>query len=236
MEPTRHNSVASAAARGFTLVEMIVVVAIIGIITTIAVAGQGSFNRSMVLTETAYTVAFSIREAQALGVSSRIFGTIQNAGYGVHFATGRDTSYDLFADIVPVAAGNTQNATLCPGHSTGTGPEAKPGNCRLDNATEVVRTYSFNNGFRILKFCGRESGGTLRCSDLGGTQNLTALAISYLRPSTQSTIVGTRSGTYTALTEATIYIGSPDGSSRRCVYITKVGQVSVHSMEDPICS
>lgn len=168
MEPTRHNSVASAAARGFTLVEMIVVVAIIGIITTIAVAGQGSFNRSMVLTETAYTVAFSIREAQALGVSSRIFGTIQNAGYGVHFATGRDTSYDLFADIVPVAAGNTQNATLCPGHSTGTGPEAKPGNCRLDNATEVVRTYSFNNGFRILKFCGRESGGTLRCSDLGG--------------------------------------------------------------------
>lgn len=155
---------------------MIVVVAIIVVITTIALVGQSSFNRSLVLTNTAYTVAFSIREAQSLGISSRLFSGVQNAGYGVHFTAGQDTTYTLFADITPIAAGNIQNATICPGHTVGSGPEAKPGDCVWNGASETVRSYSLNNGFRILRFCGTQAGGSLRCSDSGGALAIDSLS------------------------------------------------------------
>lgn len=218
--------------RGFTLVEMIVVLAIIVIVTTIALLGQSSFNRSMVLTDTAYTIAFSVREAQSLGISSRAFAGTQDAGYGIHFSNGTPTAYKLFADIHPAAPGDTQYPLICPGHPNvpGTNPESKPGNCIQTLESEVVRTYNLNNGFRIGGFCGKQTNGVSLCS---GT--LDALDIVYLRPNTQSVITGVRGGTRTALTDATIRVVSPDGLAERCVYVSKVGQVSVVQKGEPEC-
>ncbi len=211
--------------------EMVVVLAIIVIITTIALMGQSSFNRSLVLTDTAYTIAFSVREAQSFGLSSRIFQGTQNAGYGLHFTNGVNTSYKLFADVSPVASGNIQDSTVCPGHTVSSGPEAKPGDCMQTAASEVVRTYTINNGFTIQSFCGTQtSGGTQRCNGY-----LDALDIVYLRPNTQSIITGVRSGTRIALSDATIRVSSPDGSKQRCNYISKVVQVSVFRTGESNC-
>lgn len=212
--------------RGFTLVEMIVVLAIIVIITTIALLGQSSFNRSMVLTDTAYTIAFSIREAQSLGISSRAFGSTQDAGYGVSFTNLVPTTYKLFADIYPIAPGDTQFTAICPGHPdvAATNPEAKPGDCIQTLETEVVRTYSLNNGFRISGFCGRRSsGGNQLCNGPA----MESLNILYLRPNTQSVITGVNGNSRTALQDATIRVSSPDGTTERCIYVSKMGQVSV---------
>lgn len=218
--------------RGFTLVEMIVVLAIIVIITTIALLGQSSFNRSMVLTDTAYTIAFSVREAQSLGISSRAFAGTQDAGYGLHFAHLSPTTYKLFADTYPPSPGDTQYPGICPGHPNvpKTNPEAKPGDCIQSIEQEVVRTYSLNNGFRITSFCGRQTNGNQLCNGA-----LDALNIVYLRPNTQSVITGVNGGTRTALEDATIRISSPDGTSERCVYVSKVGQVSVLQKGDSKC-
>ena len=96
----------SVHARAFTLVEMIVVLSIISILTVIVVVGQTSFNKSNLLTDTAYTVALSMRETQTLGLSSRTFSSVPNAGFGVHF--GDSTAYyDQFADIYPAAPGTS---------------------------------------------------------------------------------------------------------------------------------
>lgn len=218
--------------RGFTLVEMIVVLAIIVIITTIAMLGQSSFNRSMVLTDIAYTIAFSVREAQSLGISSRAFGGTQDAGYGIHFTNGTPTSYKLFADINPAAPGDTSYPLICPGHPNvpGTNPEAKPGDCIQTLESEVVRTYNLNNGFRIGSFCGTRTNGVALCSGA-----LDALDILYLRPNTQSVITGVQGSTRTTLTDATIRVLSPDGLAERCIYVSKVGQVSVLQKGEPKC-
>lgn len=226
MEPAPvHPLSTTSALRGFTIMEMVVVIAIITIISSIALLGQNTFNRSIILTNTAYTVAFSVREAQFLGISSRVFNGIQNAGYGIRFLNDTPHSYVLFADTVPVAAGNIQPVDICPGHRVGSGPEAKPGDCIQTQAAEIVRTYNLNNGFRVLSFCGREAtGGTERCSGY-----LSALNIVYLRPNTQSIITGVRSGgVRVALSDATIRIASPDGLTERCVYVSKAGQVTVN--------
>ena len=218
-----------AAVRGFSLVEMLVVLSIIVVVTLIAVMGQSTFNRSLLLTDTTYTIAFSVREAQTLGLSSRISGSVYGAGYGVRFSTLTPTSYILFADTSPAAPGSTQSG-LCLGHTQpSTSPESHPGNCIYDQSAtpaELVRTYSLSRGFNIYKFCGSALvGGALRCSTTGDFETM---HITFMRPSTDTIIFGrTTSGTLLALRDAKIYLRSPDGLAERCVVVSKVGQVAV---------
>lgn len=208
--------------RGFTMVEMLVSLGIILIITSIVLLGQNSFNKNLVLVDTAYTVAFTLRQAQTLALSSRKVGTIQNAGYGTHFANGSMTSYSLFSDTVPSAPGNGQSGK-CPGHTATSGLESRPGNCLYDNTTEVVSTYNLNYGFKVSRFCGVDTGGVTRCSGV----YLDTLDVSFLRPSTQAIMLGTRAGALVELVSAKIYVTSPDGLEERCINVTKVGQIAV---------
>ncbi len=216
----KHRSV---SPRGFTLVEMVVVLAIIVIITTVALLGQSSFNQSLILTDTAYTVAFSIRQAQSQGLSSQRFGSLQNAGYGIHVVSGVTDSYILFADILPVSPGSGLSGGICAGHTASSGLDAKPGDCLYTNGTELSQRYTFNKGFTLSSFCGTDLVGVERCS---GTY-FDSLDVTFLRPNTQATILGVRSGVVTALASASFHITTPNGLGERCVTVNKVGQVSV---------
>src|ERR1043166_8621201 len=84
---------------GFTLIEMLMVLAIIVIITTIALSGQTLFNSSVVLTNTAYDVALSLRQTETFGIASRVFNGVANAGYGIEFSKATPASYVSYADV-----------------------------------------------------------------------------------------------------------------------------------------
>ncbi len=85
--------------KGFTLVELLVSIAIFTVITSMAVYSHAQFNGSVLLTNLAYEIGLSVRQAQFYGISVR-----QNAssgfdsGYGVHFDLSTPTSYILFED------------------------------------------------------------------------------------------------------------------------------------------
>jgi len=207
---------------------MIVVLVIIVFITAVAVTGQSAFNRSLVLTDTAYTVAFSIREAQNLGLSSRAVGGVYDAGYGIQFSTQTPTAYVLFADTSPASPGiDPADNPYCRGHEArvSTDPEAHPGDCIYNGSAELVRTYTLNRGFTISQFCGtRVSDNTQACS---GTHFQT-MHISFMRPSTNTRIFGrTIDGVQTALSDATIRLRAPDGGAFRCITVSQVGQIAV---------
>lgn len=226
--------------RGFTLVELLVVLAIITIITMVTLLSQASFNRSLLLTSTTYTVALSIREAQSLGLSSRINGGVQNAGYGVNFASSTPTAYRIFSDSLNTAT----KPSWCPTGTANT-PEEKPGNCRYDAATETVTTYSLNKGFSITDFCGLTSAGVKYCM----SDTLQEMDIVFLRPNTESIITGMttqsagggfgpgqqggggRGGTNfvtVQLSCAVIWIKTPTATGeKKCIVVSQVGQVSV---------
>lgn len=55
---------------GFTLIEMILVIAIFGIMTAIVVFNYSDFSNQVVLTNMAYEVALTAREAQVYGIAS----------------------------------------------------------------------------------------------------------------------------------------------------------------------
>ena len=140
MESTtlKKNKKLCTQQRGFTLIEMLTVVAIIGILSTILIVNQNTFNKSNILNDTAYTVALSVRLMQSFGLSSRGFtnsgNTISNAGYGIHFGDS-STYYDTYADIYPTAIANQalSYAYNCPHTSGDTTPAARPGDCLYEN-------------------------------------------------------------------------------------------------------
>lgn len=215
-----HRS-APARPRGFTLVEMLVVLAIITVITMIVVTGQSNYNKTLLLTDTSYSVALSARQAQSFGLGSRKYGSVQNPGYGLHFSNATPASYTVFADIANTLAAPAN----CPIGTPGT-PEQKPGNCRYDTTDGVVNTYTFSRGFTVKQFCGK-TGLTRYCST--DAAPLTTLDMVFTRPNTSTTISGLVNGSIlTSFSCAEITLTDQSKQATRTVRISSLGEISVN--------
>lgn len=206
---------------GFTLVEMMVSLSIIFVISAIALTSQSTFNQTILLNDTSYTVALSARQAQSLGLSSRKFGTTQNGGYGIHFTAGTPNTYTLFADVQNVTSAPLRCPTLT---VTGT-PEEKAGNCLYDGVGETYQSYTLNRGFTISDFCGKTAGGMVCAS----TNAIQGMDIVFLRPNTVAIITGLTGspGSKIDFSCAQITVKSPTGAAVQTVRISELGEVSV---------
>lgn len=215
------HSSAPKRPRGFTLVEMLVVLAIIAIITMIVVTGQSGYNKTLILTDTTYSVALSARQAQSYGLGSRKYGSVQNPGYGLHFSSATPKSYLVFADITNALAAPAN----CPVGVAGT-PEQKPGNCRYDATDGTINTYTFDRGFTISKFCGK-TGLTRYCST--DAAPLTTLDMVFTRPNTSTTISGLVNGSIlTSFSCAEVTLTDQTKQATRTLRISSLGEISVN--------
>jgi len=146
--------------RGFSLIELLVVISVFSMITMVILANHSRFNGSVLLGNLAYDVGLSVREAQVYGLSVKQFGSQFQVGYGVHFSDS--STYILFADV------NRNN--------------------RYDIGTDsIIETNSLGKGHSILHYCAETSLGTLSCSDSGGSP-ITYLDIVFFRPDPDATI------------------------------------------------
>lgn len=88
-------------ARGFSIIEVIVSMAIISVITTMVMVRYSSFNSSSLLRNQAYEIALDIREAQVFATSIRSDSNEFREEYGVRFDTtaGETQQYTFWRDI-----------------------------------------------------------------------------------------------------------------------------------------
>ncbi len=193
--------------------EMLVVLAIISILSLVVITGQSSFNRTLILANTAYDIGLSLRDAQTYGIASRgTSGGIFNAGYGVEFSSGSPTSFILFADTYPPVGANAR-------------PDAHPGNGIYEltqpNNDALVQTYTLNNNIKISDFCGTLNGVS-QCLSAGTASRLD---IVFARPNTSASITTLNGITATAaLATACITVAAPSGETR-VVVVTSIGEI-----------
>lgn len=192
----------SSSLKGFTLVELLISISIFTLITTVSVFNYSSFNSSVALTNLAYEIALSVRQAQFYGItvkqssSALVAEELFSSGYGVHFERN-SASYVLFEDKSVV------NHVYSP-------------------STELLETYTIQKGNKIAKMCVNSLSG-LDCTP-------TSLDLSFVRPNPDTYMAVGMNGNPAVLdllkNKAIICLTSPKGDYRKVV-VESTGQISV---------
>ncbi|MDP1707303.1 MAG: type II secretion system protein [bacterium] len=191
------------AVRGFTLVELMVVLAIIVIISTVVLTSQTSFNKTLILANTAYDIALTIRSTQSFGIGSRAILGTTNVGHGVHFQRGG--SFILFADTSPSASCGR--------------PDCSPGDYVYGAGDTFLQTYELNNGMTISNFC------------VDGLCTYSSLDVVFLRPNPDA-FISVDGSTFTNYAKACLIVTSPQGGEKY-VSVSKSGQIIANASQCP---
>jgi len=208
----------SHTRRGFTLIELLVVFAIIISIMAVVFTSQGSFNKTFVLTNTAYDIALTLRNAGTYGLSSRAVGTIANVGYGLHFQNTTPNSFSFFADTSPAASCTT--------------PDCKPGNYVYTNGSDsLVRQYVLGNGITLADFCAFNGSWSCMSAHPGISGGLTSLDIVFARPNPNPFM--STNGLYSSSITAACLTLSSGLNTSRYVSVTASGGITVNAASCP---
>jgi prepilin-type N-terminal cleavage/methylation domain-containing protein len=186
--------------KGFTLIEMVVVLTIFSFIAITLFVKNSEFSAKVLLTNLAYEVALSVRQAQVYGLSARELnpGSDQfNIGYGVNFNANSGADYIFFADVDEDGF--------------------------YDGGSELLETFSFKRGNRVGHFCATPVIGLEKCSNSFGSGTLTMLHITFKRPNPDAIIQTNLAEAYKS---AKIFVTAPSGEERT-VTIEQTGQISI---------
>ncbi len=175
-------------SKAFTLVELIVVMAITTVLSTVLIVQQGKWNDQLAVDTQAYELLLMVRQAQvyAMGVkgNSSISGDGFNLGYGVHIDLNGPYHYIFYADL------NNDSKYVV-------------------GEDQILEQKSLTRGVSISKICGIRQGAE-HCEFPAISQ----LSVTYRRPTSTSTIVFLNDGNQLVNQYAPpgkVYLVSPNG-------------------------
>ena len=195
--------------RGFTLIELVVSMAIFVIISSVVIVSQRRFGGNILITNLAYDVALSVRQAQVYGISVRraagaILGQEYTRSYGIHF--GSTGYYVLFVDI----DGDGQYNTLADNNGT-----------RCTPASECVSIFKLEQGNTIKRFCADTD-----CFGKNENGYIDQLDILFHRPDPEPIVHGIKTNIMKTYASASIMVSSPQ-SVTKSVTVGASGQISI---------
>ena len=207
--------------KGFTIIELVISVAIFAFMTALVISKYGTFNQNTLLVNVAYDMALTVRTAQSYGLSVKSVdgSNTFNVPYGVHFDMSSRTKFVFFVD-------NNKNYKYDPSNGI--------------SADEAITTYTLNSSATILSIC--LGSDPINCTSLGPNDSLD---VTYKRPNPDAqfncfsssnpaptvcsviNLVGTNNSNPISQPVAFITIQSSDKTNSQIVAIRKNGQISV---------
>ncbi len=198
--------------RGFTLVEIIVVVGIVALIAAVALANFPAFRGRLALDRQAGTLALGLRTAQQFSTGVRRFEgyTFTTSDKPASCSELFEAQFPAYALSIDMADPNQYRIVADPDCDRIS--DTFPGDTISENALE--------NNVHIQELCTNIDNGT-SCNDVG------KLDVWFIRPS--PTVLFTVDGTPDpSVSSAKIIMGLDDGS-RRSVVIRTTGQISIQN-------
>ena len=188
-----------------TLVELVVVVAIFAVVSSIVIFNYGSFKSSVSLQNLSEDIALSVRRAQAYAIGvqgSQVGGGTQFPGYGIHFdKTNSPKAFVLFADI----SGNKKynNSSGC-------------GISNLSATNECMEIVYIKSTDSITDICGDST-----CGKKSGD-------IMFLRPNPDAffSVCPTSGACGSSYSSTKVEITSQDGI-KKIITVWNTGQISI---------
>lgn len=183
---------------GFSVIEVLITTAIVGIVTAIVVIRYGAFNSAVLLRNQAYEVALSIREAQVFSVSIRGNSGEFREPYGIYFADAPTQQYLLFVDA--------------------------DGDGRYDSGEEL-ETFTIDSRFAISDIClGASASIPTDVSALDCGKN--DLSVTFERPDFDANMQST-SGFSSAVQGTIVLVPINGADAQRLINIRSTGLISV---------
>lgn len=181
-------------------------------VTGLVLVKYQSFNGGIVLTNLAYEIALTIREAQTYGINVKGQVSNFNLSYGVHLDTSSPTSFIMFAD-------NQQNTPDQYGIRTGDG-KYDGGSSSFDIN---VDTFMLKRGIVINKFCVGVSPEI--CSSSGSGSKLD---ITFNRPDPSAIInYYDGSGNWSRSSSARIQVIATGNNAKKDIIVQSTGQILI---------
>jgi len=191
-------------SRGFSLIELLVSISILVAISTLILVNQNRFGGTISLSNLAYQVALTIRQAQTYGFSVREAqeGTGNfTPSFGVHFASNSPYTYILFAD------------------KNGSGRYENYDNDGNQIPDENFAYFVISGNKSISSFCGIFANGSQKCNP-----TITSLDILFKRPDPDAIIKSDIvADTYSS---ARITLKAGEGLTRG-ITVVSTGQIGV---------
>jgi len=207
--------------KGFSLVELIIVIAIFLVITMVVVFNQNRFSSDISISNISYQIALQIRQAQVFGTLVRDIGGEQSVptdfdlGYGVNFFKNTDSSigFSIFADA---------DSNVPAGGISGNGKYD-------DGGVDVnISTFNLSEGNTITEVCVFPNSGAGDSSCMNSADESGQVDIVFRRPEPDAIISG---GSIVDAQRAEIIVTSALRDRQKKITVRNTGQISVTNVE-----
>ncbi len=147
---------------GFSLMEMLVSIAIVALIMAVVVLNQGDFTDSFNLSTNINDLELQIRQEQVFGISVKEFENEFSSAYGVSLSTFSEEEklfYIVFADRT---ISGSKNGIYDSGSS-----------CVVGGSSECIKSNPLTRGVKINKICALNEVNPTTCSEIVGRADIT---------------------------------------------------------------
>lgn len=225
------KNIISQIKKGFTLIEMLMVLAIFTILTSVVMYNYAEFNSKTIMSNMAYEIALSVRQAQvySLGVRGQAGVKSFDNRYGVYFNTNNGgKEFAFFFDRKPNVEGLVPNG-WCDGDVDDPNCLA----CISGGAGECLEKITLTRDIFISKICLSDGIDPIEVSGSCKEGNSEEdVSVTFDRPNPDAKIL-VDSGIELLNKNLGIVVKNSFGN-QRAVIIRSTGQISVINLNNSI--